>query len=190
MTTKFLDTFPYTPACIEVVDGGISTTVQDGRPRLPSGGDGIPRSGFADPLAAKTANLLVGNSPEVELLEATVGGPSLKFSTTAVVAVTGAEADIFVDEDKKPMWSRFVVPAGATLEIGACERSGQRIYIAVQGGFPDVPLFAGSKSTFTAAKFGGVQVRLALHLSPLAERPSARVFRARRELTLQRTAGS
>ncbi|BGP50982.1 hypothetical protein JCM10450v2_006908 [Rhodotorula kratochvilovae] len=143
VTTKFLDSFP----------------VQDGRPRLPSGGDGIPRSGFADPLAAQTANLLVGNAPETELLEATVGGPSLKFSTAAVVAVTGAEADVFVDEEKKAMWSRFVVPAGATLELGACEGSGNRIYIAVSGGFPEVPLFAGSKSTFSAAKFGGVQGR-------------------------------
>ncbi|GAA5900385.1 hypothetical protein JCM8208_005347 [Rhodotorula glutinis] len=159
VTTKFLDSFPYAPACIEVVDGGISTTVQDGRPRLPSGGDGIPRSGFADPLAAKAANILVGNAPEVELLEATVGGPSLKFMTASVVAVTGAEADIFVDEEKKPMWSRFVVPAGATLEVGACEGSGQRTYLAIRGGFPEVPLFAGSKSTFTAAKFGGVQGR-------------------------------
>ncbi|BGP42796.1 hypothetical protein JCM10449v2_006808 [Rhodotorula kratochvilovae] len=159
VTTKFLDSFPYTPACIEVVDGGLSTSVQDGRPRLPSGGDGIPRSGFADPLAAQAANLLVGNAPETELLEATVGGPSLKFSTAAVVAVTGAEADVFVDEEKKAMWSRFVVPAGATLEVGACEGSGNRIYIAVRGGFPEVPLFAGSKSTFSAAKFGGVQGR-------------------------------
>lgn len=159
MTTKFLDSYPYTPACIEVVDGGLSTTVQDGRPRLPTGGDGIPRSGFADPLSGKAANLLVGNPVETELLEATVGGPSLKFTTAAVVAVTGAEADVFVDDEKKSMWSRFVVPAGSTLEVGACEGSGNRTYIAVRGGFPEIPLFAGSKSTFTAAKFGGVQGR-------------------------------
>ncbi|GAA5964336.1 hypothetical protein JCM8115_006075 [Rhodotorula mucilaginosa] len=159
VTTKFLDSYAYRPNCIEVVDGGISTSVQDGRPRLPSGGDGIPRSGPADELAAKVANLLVGNPVETELLEATVSGPSLKFWSSAVVAVTGATADIYLDDAKKPMWTRFVVPAGSTLEIGACESGGNRTYISVRGGFPEIPFFAGSKSTFSAAKFGGIQGR-------------------------------
>ena len=157
VTTKFLDSYAYRPNCIEVVDGGISTSVQDGRPRLPSGGDGIPRSGPADELAAKVANLLVGNPVETELLEATVSGPSLKFWSSAVVSVTGATADIYLDDTKKPMWTRFVVPAGSTLEIGACESGGNRTYISVRGGFPEIPFFAGSKSTFSAAKFGGIQ---------------------------------
>lgn len=69
VTTKFLDTFPYSLSCIEVIDGGLSTTVQDGRPRLPSGGDGIPRGGPMDELAAKAANILVGNAPECETFE-------------------------------------------------------------------------------------------------------------------------
>lgn len=159
VTTKFLDSYAYRPNCIEVVDGGISTSVQDGRPRLPSGGDGIPRSGPADELAAKVANLLVGNPVETELLEATVSGPSLKFWSSAVVAVTGATADIYLDDAKKPMWTHFVVPAGSTLEIGACESGGNRTYISVRGGFPEIPFFAGSKSTFSAAKFGGIQGR-------------------------------
>ncbi|GAA5995653.1 bifunctional urea carboxylase/allophanate hydrolase [Rhodotorula paludigena] len=159
VTTKFLDSFDYLPNCIEVIDAGLSTTVQDGRPRLPTGGDGIPRSGFADSLSAQVANLLVGNPADTELFEATVGGPSLKFSQNTVVAVTGAAVELYVDEDIKSMWTRFVVPAGGTLEVGSCENTGNRVYIAVRGGFPDVPLFAGSKSTFAAAKFGGIQGR-------------------------------
>lgn len=165
VTTKFLDTYEYKPSCIEVVDGGLSTSVQDGRPRLPSGGDGIPRSGPADELAAKVANLLVGNAVETEVLEGTVSGPSLKFWSAAVVAVTGATADVYLDDEKKPMWTRFVVPAGSTLEVGACETGGNRTYVAVRGGFPEVPLFAGSKSTFSAAKFGGIQVSSCRSLS-------------------------
>jgi allophanate hydrolase subunit 2 len=57
------------------------------------------------------------------------------------------------------MWTRFVVPAGSTLEIGSCEGTGSRICIAVKGGLPSVPYFLGSKSTFAAAGFGGVQGR-------------------------------
>ncbi|GAA6015274.1 hypothetical protein JCM8202_002408 [Rhodotorula sphaerocarpa] len=159
VTTKFLDSYDYKPSCIEVVDGGLSTSVQDGRPRLPSGGDGIPRSGPADGLAATVANLLVGNPAETEVLEGTVSGPSLKFWSSAVVAVTGATCDVFLDDEKKPMWTRFTVPAGSTLEVGACESGGNRTYVAVRGGFPEVPLFIGSKSTFSAAKLGGIQGR-------------------------------
>ncbi|GAA6031339.1 hypothetical protein JCM8097_005608 [Rhodosporidiobolus ruineniae] len=159
ITTKFLDTFPYTCSCIEVVDGGLSTTVQDGRPRLSSSGDGIPRGGPMDELAAKAANLLVGNPVETELFEVILSGPTLKFTTAALVAVTGAEAEIYVDDEKKPGWSRFVVPAGSTLEIGACEGGGKSVYIAVKGGLPEVPFYMGSKSTFTPGGFGGVQGR-------------------------------
>ncbi|GAA5929766.1 hypothetical protein JCM1841_002641 [Sporobolomyces salmonicolor] len=156
----FLDSFEgYAPSCIEIIDGGLSTSVQDGRPRLQPGGDGIPRGGGLDEMAAMAANRLVGNDTETEYLEVTISGPTLKFSTAAVVAVTGAEADVFVDDMKKPMWSRFAVPAGSTLEIGACEGTGTRVYLAVKGGFPGVPYFMGSKSTFTAAKFGGIQGR-------------------------------
>ncbi|CEQ42611.1 SPOSA6832_04453 [Sporobolomyces salmonicolor] len=158
--TTFLDSFEgYAPSCIEIIDGGLSTSVQDGRPRLQPGGDGIPRGGGLDEMAAMAANRLVGNDTETEYLEVTISGPTLKFSTAAVVAVTGAEADVFVDDMKKPMWSRFAVPAGSTLEIGACEGTGTRVYLAVKGGFPGVPYFMGSKSTFTAAKFGGIQGR-------------------------------
>lgn len=72
VTTKFLDSFPYTTSCMEVIDGGLSTTVQDGLPRRLSGGDGIPSGGPMDSMAAKAANLLVGNAPEVECLEITI----------------------------------------------------------------------------------------------------------------------
>lgn len=36
---------------------------------------------------------------------------------------------------------------------------GSRAYFAIRGGFPEIPLYMGSKSTFAAGKFGGVQVR-------------------------------
>ncbi|GAA5977812.1 hypothetical protein JCM5350_006186 [Sporobolomyces pararoseus] len=160
VTTSFLNSFTgYKPACIEVVDGGLSTTVQDLRPRLLPGGDGIPRGGAYDNLAAQAANALVGNPVETELFEVTLAGPTLKFTVSTVVAICGAEAEIFLDDDMKPMWTRFVVPAGSTLEIGSCEGTGARTYIAVRGGLPSVAYFMGSKSTFAAAGLGGVQGR-------------------------------
>jgi len=86
-------------------------------------------------------------------------GPTLKFTTATVVAVTGAEADIFLDNTTKSAWTRFVVPAGASLEIGACEKAGKTVYLAIKGGLPSVPLHLESKSTFTPGNIGGVQGR-------------------------------
>lgn len=57
------------------------------------------------------------------------------------------------------MWSRIIVPAGSTLEFGACEEAGARVYLAIRGGFPEIPLYLDSKSTFTSGQFGGYQVR-------------------------------
>ncbi len=68
ITSMHNDILPYSHSCIEVVDGGLSTSVQDGRPRLPSGGDGIPRGGPMDSRAARAANILVDNPAETEVL--------------------------------------------------------------------------------------------------------------------------
>lgn len=57
------------------------------------------------------------------------------------------------------MWTRFVVPANFTLEIGACEQAGKTAYLAIKGGLPSVPIHLESKSTFAPGKIGGVQGR-------------------------------
>jgi len=73
VTTSYLNTFDeYKPSCIEVIDGGLSTSIQDSRHRLLLGGDGIPRGGVFDQLAAKAANALVGNPLQTEVFEATL----------------------------------------------------------------------------------------------------------------------
>lgn len=86
-------------------------------------------------------------------------GPTLRFTTPTVVAITGATADIFLEDTPKPTWTRFVVPAGCSLEIGACEAAGKTAYLAIKGGLPSVPLHLESKSTFAPGKIGGVQGR-------------------------------
>ncbi|KAL8283190.1 hypothetical protein RQP46_005968 [Phenoliferia psychrophenolica] len=152
VTTAFLDTFEYTYPCIEFLDGGLATSVQDLRSRLT--GDGIPRGGPMDELAFKAANILAGNEKTgTEGLEITMTGPTIRFTASAVVSVTGAQCDVYIDGVLKPMWSRLIVPAGGTLEIDACEGT------VLRGGFPEIPLYLGSKSTFAAGQIGGVQGR-------------------------------
>ena len=72
VTTSFLDTFAYSASCIEVLDEGLSTTIQDLRPRICPSGDGIPPGGAMDELAFRCANTLAGNSTEVEAIEITL----------------------------------------------------------------------------------------------------------------------
>lgn len=53
-----------------------------------------------------------------------------------------------------PYWQTVVVPAGSVLELQAVQGPGCRTYIAIQGGLP-VPMYLGSRSTFTLGQLGG-----------------------------------
>jgi biotin-dependent carboxylase-like uncharacterized protein len=151
---------------VTVIRGGAQTTVQD----LGRGGylgDGIPPSGAFDVESLQLANLLVGNPPGDRYLvgrdpgaaglEALLGGVAVRAEAETAVAVTGAAADVSVDGEPRAMWERFVLPAGATLRVGAA-RGGARVYLAFGGGL-DVPLILGSRSTNARARLGGVEGR-------------------------------
>jgi len=113
----------------------------------------VPPSGPMDMHAHRAANALVGNTPDAAALEITLAGPTLRFNTATVVAVTGAPAKVTLNGETVPMWQAINVPAGATLAVGRCE-TGVRLALAVAGGL-DVPLYLGSRSTFTLGQFGG-----------------------------------
>ncbi|KZT52397.1 hypothetical protein CALCODRAFT_441644 [Calocera cornea HHB12733] len=155
--TSFLESFDYVPHAIDVLVGGLSTTVQDYPGR--SIGFGIPRSGPMDSLAFRAANRLVGNPETTEGLEITVMGPRLKFHVPTVIAVTGAPTKVTVNRAEVAMWTRIIVPAGAVLQVGTCSGNGFRVYLAIRGGFPKIPPYLGSKSTFASCGIGGVQGR-------------------------------
>lgn len=73
--------------------------------------------------------------------------------------IAGAAFDISINGEEQPNWSRLVVPAGGLLEIGTSAGGGSRIYIAIRGGLPGVPLYMGSRSTYLGGAFGGHQGR-------------------------------
>ncbi|TFY78522.1 hypothetical protein EWM64_g5490 [Hericium alpestre] len=156
MTTS-LDNFVYLPRAMEVVAGGLETTIQDYPGRLV--GFGIPRSGPVDSLAARAANILVSNPDECELLEIALSGPTLRFHVPAVIAVTGAQIKVTVDGQEAATWARLVIEAGAKVKVWmlAADTKGFRAYLAVRGGFPEVPAYLGSKSTSMC--LGGYQGR-------------------------------
>lgn len=151
--TRFLNGFHYRPATVEVIEAGVQTSVQDWPGRLGHWSVGVPPSGPMDALAHRMANRLVGNPSEAAALEITLSGPTLRFNAEAVIAVTGAPAPVSLDGQSLAMWQSHRVAAGSVLSIGRAQ-AGCRLCLAVGGGF-DVPLYLGSRSTFTLGQFGG-----------------------------------
>ena len=151
---------------LEVIDGGLRTTVQDMGRR---GGQalGIPPSGAQDGFALRIANLLVGNPPGGPLLirddpgaaglEMTLGRLKLRALQDHVLALTGADTGATVDGEPVPCWTSFVLREGQTLACGLAQ-SGARAYLAVHGGI-DVPLYRGSRATHVSGGFGGLEGR-------------------------------
>lgn len=141
---------------LDVIKPGLLTTIQDlGRPgyfHL-----GIPIGGAMDRMALRAANLLVGNDEGAAGLEAVFMGPELQFTTDAVVAVTGAELPIFLDDEEQPSWTALSVKSGQRLGFGFL-KSGARAYIAVSGGI-DTPPKLGSRSTYAIGALGGINGR-------------------------------
>jgi len=151
--TRFLADVHYRPATVEVIEPGVQTSVQDWPGRLGHWDVGVPPSGPMDAYAHRMANRLVGNAPEAAALEITLAGPTLRFHADAVIAVTGAPAPVTLDGEPIALWRSHRVAAGSTLAIGRAS-AGARLALAVGGGF-DVPLYLGSRSTFTLGQFGG-----------------------------------
>ncbi len=154
--TSFLkNAFEFKPVALEILDGGLGTSVQDlGRRGF---GYGVPESGAMDTLHMRLANAIVGNPLGTETLEATLIGPSIKFHSAAVVAVAGG-VEISVDGKAQAPYSRFALPAGAVLKLGKVNE-GCRAYLAIKGGLPGIPVWLASKSTSPGMALGGHQGR-------------------------------
>jgi urea carboxylase len=160
--TKWLNTFPYRPATIDVIEPGAQTSVQDYPGRIGYWSIGVPPSGPMDDYAFRVANELAGNDANAAGLEITLSGPTLKFNLDTTIALTGAPIEADLDGNTIPFWKSIHVRAGSVLKIRAAKSGGCRAYLAVRGGF-DVPDYLGSKSTFAAGKFGGHAGRMLRH---------------------------
>ncbi|MFM0195524.1 urea carboxylase [Paraburkholderia strydomiana] len=171
--TRCLEGLKYRASTIEVVSGGTQTTVQDFPGRQGFWAVGIPPSGPMDDRAIRLGNRLLGNAPEAAALEITMSGPTLRFNTDAVIAITGAEIPVLLDDVTQPLNTSVYVRAGSVLALGTIRGAGARAYLCVRGGL-DVALYLGSRSTFTLGQFGGhggraVRAGDVLHLYPLQD---------------------
>jgi biotin-dependent carboxylase-like uncharacterized protein len=139
---------------IEVLNGGLETSIQDYPGRIGYWDQGFPQSGPMDNWSFRLANLLVGNEVEAAGLECQLLGPSLKFSDDRVIAITGADMSPSINGQKITMWQSVTVKAGDVLELKFAS-TGARSYIAIAGGIDSQP-WLGSQSTFHKAGVGGI----------------------------------
>ena len=140
----------------EILEPGLSTTVQD-QGRIGYYRFGIPQGGSMDQYSATLGNRLVGNTPGEAVLECTYIGPKIVMTETAVIAVTGAPVDVFVNDIQVPQFERLNLAAGDELRFGVI-KGGTKYFIAVHGGI-DVPEVLGSRSTYPIGAIGGVEGR-------------------------------
>ncbi len=143
---------------VKVIDGGFSTTLQDGgRPRSRS--YGVPPGGALDRWAWATANQLVENLPGAAALEIILQGPTLLFETSALVALGGADLRAELSDGRSvPPYLSFFVRAGQRLTFrglkSQASKWGRCTYLAIHGGL-FAPLVMGSRSTYLRAAIGG-----------------------------------
>jgi antagonist of KipI len=105
----------------------------------------------------RLANALVGNPPEAATLEVTLTGPEMECDVECVMAVTGAEFEVKVDNRPVPMNVALEVPPGSRVVFGRRMR-GTRAYVALSGGISVPPLF-GSRATHLPSAMGGLDGR-------------------------------
>jgi antagonist of KipI len=141
---------------LHVLRPGMLTTIQDAG-RWGWQAQGVSVAGPMDPYAYRLANALVGNSPRAAALEVTLAGPELECEDERVVAVTGAEFELALDNRPVRTNTAFVAQAGSRLRFGARYR-GARSYVAISGGVV-VPQVLGSRATHVLGHMGGLAGR-------------------------------
>lgn len=141
---------------MRIVDGGLLTTVQDlgryGYQKI-----GVSPGGAMDTFSMRMANILVGNPEDAAVLEITLKGPVVEFTSDALIALCGAHLSPEISDLELPHARAVAVRRGSELTFRRAT-SGCRVYLAVLGGI-DVPVVMGSRSTHLRARIGGYDGR-------------------------------
>jgi urea carboxylase len=154
VTTRYLNSFAFKPARVDVIQGGTQTTLQDFPGRQGHWDVGVPPSGPFDSQSFRLGNRLLNNSTDAAALEITLQGPTLRFASATQIVITGAAIEARLDGQPVALWQVVDVSAGQTLQLGRIRDTGARAYLSVRGGF-QCPAYLDSRSTFTLGQFGG-----------------------------------
>ena len=141
---------------IRVLKGGMMTTVRDlGRTGYQSQGFSV--SGVMDVRSFKIANLLLDNPENEAVLEFTLIGPTLEFTSETIISITGGDFRPQINGKPAKMYTAIYMHRGDILTFGGA-RTGTRGYIAFSS-YLDVPVVMGSRSTNIKCQIGGYKGR-------------------------------
>lgn len=141
---------------IRVLKGGLLTTVQDlGRNGYQSQGFSV--SGVMDVRSFKIANLLLDNPENEAVLEFTLIGPTLEFTSETIIAITGGDFQPTINGEPAPMYQALLMKKGDILKFGSA-RTGSRGYLAFSS-YLKIPTVMGSRCTNLKIGLGGFKGR-------------------------------
>jgi antagonist of KipI len=141
---------------VNIIKPGLLTTLQD-QGRSGYRALGIPVAGVMDSFASQIANILVGNSRRLPVLELTYAGLELVTATDVLIACCGGGSKLMVNGNELPYWKSLFIPAGIELRFKSLEH-GCRTYISIAGGWFAQQMF-NSNSTYLPIQIGGFHGR-------------------------------
>ncbi|WP_456422782.1 5-oxoprolinase subunit C family protein [Lutibacter sp.] len=118
---------------IKVLQAGLHTSIQD-IGRFGYRNIGVPTSGTMDSISANFANALLNNNTNDAVLEITMLGPKLEFTTPTIITITGAEMSSKLNNISITNYKKYSIKKGDILSFGELKK-GLRCYLAVKGGF-------------------------------------------------------
>ena len=132
------------------------TTVQDlGRTGYQSQGFSV--AGVMDVRSFKIANLLLDNPENEAVLEMTLIGPTLEFTSQPLLPITGGDFQPQVNGEPVPMYTALYMNKGDILKFGSARTGAEDTLL-----FPaiwDIPVVMGSRCTNMKSGIGGFKGR-------------------------------
>ncbi len=132
---------------------GAMTTVQD-RGRFGYLDGGFSPSGVMDRRAFSIANALVDNDLNAPVLEFCLAGPTLRFTTSTYIAITGGDFSPCIDGRAVPNYCALSIERGSVLSFKG-PHTGVYGYLAIAGGSIRIEEVMGSRSTNLKCGIGG-----------------------------------
>lgn len=145
---------------MKILKAGLASTIQD-QGRLGYQSKGISACGAMDRIAAKLANILVGNPPNEACLEMTLMGDTIAFTKDTVIAICGGDFGFKINGKPVDVHRALSIVKGDILTSDYA-KTGFRAYLAVRGGLK-TKLVLSSRSTSvreSLGHFGGRKLRI------------------------------
>ena len=141
---------------IRMIKAGMFTTVQDlGRTGFQS--RGFRTCGVMDRRSFRIANLLLDNPENEAVLECTLMGPTIEFTSEMIISITGGNFQPEVNGDPVHMYEALYMKKGDILKLNSAV-TGRTCYIAFSN-YLQIPVVMGSRSTDTLCGIGGFKGR-------------------------------